>query len=101
MEIDQDVYNTLNMNQVIVDYKEDYLNSEYVMIDETFKELRNDYHLAMAEIKKQMILNKQSDSSYRAYLKEKGFVTMLQDGLNKVAQGITTVQEVLNATTSD
>ncbi len=57
--------------------------------------------LSLDDQLKQMVLNKQSDASYRSYLADKGFVTMLQDGLNKVAIGLTTVQEVLNATTSD
>lgn len=50
---------------------------------------------------KQMIFDKQPDSAYRNYLKEKGFVSMLEDGLKKVELGITTVSEVLGATMDD
>ncbi len=50
---------------------------------------------------KQMIFEKQPDSAYRNYLKEKGFVSMLEDGLRKVELGITTVSEVMGATMDD
>jgi len=50
---------------------------------------------------KQMVIERKSDSTYRAYLKEKGFTTMLEDGLEKVKQGLTTISEVIRATSSD
>ncbi|WP_132770367.1 GspE/PulE family protein [Tepidibacillus fermentans] len=50
---------------------------------------------------KQMVIEKQPDSVYRQYLKEKGFVTMFEDGLEKVKQGLTTISEVVRATSND
>lgn len=46
---------------------------------------------------KQMITERKHDAAYRNYLAEKGFVTILEDGLNKALQGITTISEVLSA----
>ena len=57
--------------------------------------------LTLDEQLKKMVLNKRADSTYRKHLDKHGFTTMLEDGLKKVAEGITTVQEVLKATTSD
>jgi len=50
---------------------------------------------------KQMVIEKQADSAYRNYLKEKGFVTLFEDGLDKVKQGLTSVSEVVRATSND
>lgn len=47
---------------------------------------------------KRMILNKESDSRYKEYLKQKKFITMLEDGLKKAATGLTTVSEIIKAT---
>jgi len=50
---------------------------------------------------KQMIVEKKPDAAYRQYLREKGFQTMLEDGLTKVKQGITTIAEVMSVTIDD
>ncbi|MFV9511069.1 GspE/PulE family protein [Tepidibacillus sp. LV47] len=50
---------------------------------------------------KQMVIEKQPDSVYRQYLKENGFTTMFEDGLEKVKQGLTTISEVIRATSKD
>ncbi|WP_339064182.1 ATPase, T2SS/T4P/T4SS family [Tepidibacillus marianensis] len=50
---------------------------------------------------KQMVVEKQPDSVYRNYLRQKGFVTMFEDGLEKVKQGLTSISEVVRATSND
>lgn len=50
---------------------------------------------------KQMIIEKQPDSVYHKHLKANGFTTMLEDGLEKVKLGITTVTEVISVTVSN
>lgn len=50
---------------------------------------------------KQMIVNKEADSVYRNYLREKGYVTIIEDGLDKVRQGITTVSEIISVTVNN
>jgi type IV pilus assembly protein PilB len=56
---------------------------ETLLIDE---ELRN------------MITQKMQDSAYRKYVNTKGFVSMFEDGLQKAAQGLTTLEEVYRVT---
>lgn len=46
----------------------------------------------------EMITTKQSDATYRNYVKEKGFKGMLDDGLLKVSQGKTTIEEIYRVT---
>jgi len=48
-----------------------------------------------------MILQRRSDNDYRRYAIEQGFIPMLNDGLGKVASGLTTVEEVLRVTKGD
>lgn len=57
--------------------------------------------LELDEQMKQMIVEKKPDSAYREYFKEKGFVTMVEDGLKKVRLGLTTISEVMRATMND
>jgi type IV pilus assembly protein PilB len=45
-----------------------------------------------------MITQKMQDSAYRKYVSSKGFVTMFEDGLQKAAQGLTTLEEVYRVT---
>jgi len=47
---------------------------------------------------REMITMKQSDSAYRKYVREKGFKGMLDDGLLKVSQGKTTIEEIYRVT---
>lgn len=49
------------------------------------------------EIQK-MIVERKSESEILSYLMSKGFTTMRQDGICKIAAGITSVEEVLRAT---
>ncbi|GLG02061.1 type II secretion system protein E [Alicyclobacillus hesperidum subsp. aegles] len=48
-----------------------------------------------------LILTAQSADDYRQRLRERGMTTMLEDGLAKAAQGLTTVQEVLRVTAAE
>jgi len=48
-----------------------------------------------------MVLQRKSDSDYRNYAVNRGYVPMLADGLAKVAKGFTTVEEVLRVTSGD
>lgn len=41
-----------------------------------------------------MIVNRNADVEYRNYVKSLGFRTMMQDGIEKVVQGLTTLEEV-------
>lgn len=50
---------------------------------------------------KQMIFNKQPDSDYRNYLKQKGFISMFEDGIEKARQGVTTISEVVRVTINE
>ncbi|GLB58375.1 type II secretion system ATPase GspE [Cytobacillus sp. NCCP-133] len=43
---------------------------------------------------RQMINIKQSDATYREYVKEQGFKSLLDDGLTKASQGKTTLEEI-------
>ncbi|MFC0473852.1 type II secretion system ATPase GspE [Robertmurraya beringensis] len=45
-----------------------------------------------------MITQKMQDSAYRKYVNTKGFVSMFEDGLEKAAQGLTTLEEVYRVT---
>ena len=48
-----------------------------------------------------MILNRSSESVIRDYMKQKGYYTLLVDGLLKVAEGQTTTSEVLRVANVD
>ncbi|EPZ44127.1 GspE/PulE family protein [Alicyclobacillus acidoterrestris] len=48
-----------------------------------------------------MVLNRQSDSDYRAYALAHGMTAMIADGLAKASAQLTTVQEVLRVTAMD
>jgi type IV pilus assembly protein PilB len=48
-----------------------------------------------------MILQRRSDSEYRAYAVQNGMIPMMQDGLAKVAAGLTTFSEVFRVVGSD
>ncbi|MCY9545648.1 GspE/PulE family protein [Lysinibacillus xylanilyticus] len=50
---------------------------------------------------KEMILNRSSESVIRDYMKQKGYYTLLVDGLLKVAEGQTTTSEVLRVANVD
>lgn len=50
---------------------------------------------------KSLILNKASSVDIRDYMKQSGYNTLLQDGLLKVLQGVTTTEEVLRVATID
>ncbi|TBL80222.1 GspE/PulE family protein [Paenibacillus thalictri] len=48
-----------------------------------------------------MILQRRSDSEYKAYAVQNGYIPMMQDGLAKVAAGQTTFAEVFRVTSKD
>lgn len=50
---------------------------------------------------KEMILSRSSDSVIRDYMKQKGYYTLLVDGLLKVVEGQTTTSEVLRVANAD
>lgn len=50
---------------------------------------------------KQMIVDKKINTEINKYLSEMNYTTILEDGLKKVEQGITTITEVINATMND
>lgn len=50
---------------------------------------------------KDLILNRVSSNDIRDYMQQSGYNTLLQDGLLKVLQGITTTEEVLRVATID
>lgn len=50
---------------------------------------------------KRMIINRETDAAYREYLESIGFVSMFEDGLDKIAKGITTMSEVLGVSIGD
>lgn len=50
---------------------------------------------------KDLILNRASGNDIRDYMQQSGYNTLLQDGLLKVLQGITTTEEVLRVATID
>lgn len=54
--------------------------------------------LTLDEKLREMVMQSQPVSVYRAYQQSRGFHTMFHDGLNKIAQGITTMSEVLRVT---
>ena len=54
--------------------------------------------LSINENIKEMILNKKPSSEIQAEAVKSGMVTMLQDGILKVADGITTVEEIWRVT---
>ncbi len=47
---------------------------------------------------REMITKKNADSMYRRYVEEKGYKDMLYDGLVKVSQGKTTIEEIYRVT---
>lgn len=50
---------------------------------------------------KSLILNRASGNDIRDYMQQSGYNTLLQDGLQKVLQGVTTTEEVLRVATID
>ena len=48
---------------------------------------------------KEFILNRTSATEIRDYMKEQGYYTLLQDGLVKILEGVTTTEEVLRVAT--
>lgn len=48
---------------------------------------------------KELILNQASNSAIRDHMKNEGYYTLLQDGLLKVIEGVTTTEEVLRVAT--
>ncbi|WP_339263574.1 ATPase, T2SS/T4P/T4SS family [Solibacillus sp. FSL W7-1472] len=50
---------------------------------------------------KSLILNRASGDDIRDYMQQSGYNTLLQDGLQKVLQGVTTTEEVLRVATID
>lgn len=50
---------------------------------------------------KDLILNRVSSNEIRDYMQQSGYNTLLQDGLFKVLQGVTTTEEVLRVATID
>lgn len=57
--------------------------------------------LKMDDALRAMVLEKRADSDYRNYLKGLGVQSMLDDGLAKVAVGLTTTAEVMRVTMKD
>lgn len=57
--------------------------------------------LRMDEDLRRLIMQKRPDSEYRAHATARGMKAMLDDGLTKVARGITTCSEVFKAVLSD
>ena len=47
---------------------------------------------------RRMIIERKSESDIAKYISENGFISMRQDGIYKIAAGITSVEEVLKAT---
>lgn len=56
---------------------------------------------SLDDVLKQMVVEKKSSADFNRYLKEKNFISIMQDGLKKVELGITTISEVMNATMND
>ncbi|MBW7473844.1 Flp pilus assembly complex ATPase component TadA [Paenibacillus oenotherae] len=54
--------------------------------------------LVLDDTLRSMILQRRADTDYREYAATKGLVPIMVDGLHKVAQGQTTLQEVLRVT---
>ncbi len=54
--------------------------------------------LVLDDTLRTMVLDRKSDHEYRSYAIERGLVPMLEDGLAKVAAGVTTVEEVHRVT---
>lgn len=50
---------------------------------------------------KELILNRTSISFIRDYMKEQGYHTLLEDGLLKILDGVTTTEEVLRVATAE
>lgn len=57
--------------------------------------------LAMDEVVKDVILTGKSTMTLRSHMKETGYYNLLEDGLLKVQQGLTTTEEVLRVATAD
>ncbi|TQR14838.1 GspE/PulE family protein [Psychrobacillus soli] len=57
--------------------------------------------LAMDEFVKDVILTGKSTMTLRNHMKESGYFNLLEDGLLKVQQGLTTTEEVLRVATAD
>ncbi|WP_172369030.1 GspE/PulE family protein [Sporosarcina jiandibaonis] len=57
--------------------------------------------LSIDDTIKTQILNKENPGVIRQYAKSQGYKTLVEDGLEKVASGLTTIEEVLRVATSD
>ena len=57
--------------------------------------------LSIDDTIKTQILNKENPSVIREYAKSQGYKTLVEDGLEKVAAGLTTIEEVLRVATSE
>jgi general secretion pathway protein E len=54
--------------------------------------------MTMTEDKRRLILTSAADSELEAAARRGGMRTIYEDGLHKVANGLTTIEEVLRAT---
>ena len=54
--------------------------------------------MTMTEQRRSLVLAGAADSGLEAAARSDGMVTMLEDGLDKVARGLTTIEEVLRVT---
>ena len=57
--------------------------------------------LSIDDTIKTQILNKENPSVIREYAKSQGYKMLVEDGLEKVAAGLTTIEEVLRVATSE
>jgi type IV pilus assembly protein PilB len=57
--------------------------------------------LSIDDTIKTQILNKENPGVIRQYAKSQGYKTLVEDGLDKVAAGLTTIEEVLRVATSE
>lgn len=57
--------------------------------------------LVLDDEMRSMILQRRSDNEYQQYAMKHGFIPMVRDGLAKVANGLTTVEEILRVTSGD
>ncbi len=57
--------------------------------------------LSIDDTIKTQILNKENPSVIREYAKSQGYKVLVEDGLEKVAAGLTTIEEVLRVATSE
>ncbi|MFC5704237.1 GspE/PulE family protein [Cohnella faecalis] len=57
--------------------------------------------LLLDDTLRSMIINRRSDADYREHAVKQGLLSLLHDGLQKAAAGLTTLQEVLRVTSRD